>query len=306
MIAVADLHLRKTKPLARTDNYWEAQERKFRFILEHAAASPPLVVAGDFFDVPRPGPFMEQWVITLLREYGVTPIVVPGQHDMPFHSLDRLNDSGLGVLAAADAIHLVINNMVDKTGYFSTMWGSAFGQVPPTLGQWYKNNILIWHHMVIPKGNPNWPGQEADTAQDILVKYPQFSLIITGDNHRTFTVGTGDYDRPGPKRLLVNPGSMMRMKTDQVTHKPCLFRLESDLEEQIFLPIEPNVLDLSHIDESKEKDARVHAFVERLRTDVEFGLEFEVNLREYLSRNQVEPEVEALIWECVGKGGGAK
>src|SRR5512135_2401330 len=107
MIMCSDLHLRTTTPRARTDDYMAAQERKFRFILEQAQKSPPLLVAGDFFHTPRPEEGLLRWTIDLLKEYDVRPVVVPGQHDMPYHSLDKMGEYGLGVLEAAGVIRLV-------------------------------------------------------------------------------------------------------------------------------------------------------------------------------------------------------
>jgi len=54
-----------------------------------------------------------------------------------------------------------------------------------------------------------WPGQSKETgvntAEGLLRKYPNYKLIVSGDNHQPFA-----YHFRG--RWLVNPGSMTRQK----------------------------------------------------------------------------------------------
>jgi len=306
VIFTADWHLRKNPPRSRTDDYWSVQERKLRFILKLAQESPPLLVAGDFFDQPRPGPFLECWTIKLLKEYNIRPIVVPGQHDMPGHSLDQLPDSGLGVLAAAGVIHIVeefSQPVIIPTGT-EIIWGCAYGQNPhPSMNDNQRFNILLWHYMVID--SPLWPGQIADHASTILKKFQQFDLIVTGDNHQTFTVQP---DKPGDKgrfisggtgRCLVNPGSMMRMTAAQVNHCPCVFKWESGELEQVFLPIEKDVLDLTDLERTQEKNGRISAFIESLDNQYEIGLSYNKNLEEHMRVNETNPKVQEIVWRSL-------
>jgi DNA repair exonuclease SbcCD nuclease subunit len=292
MILAADLHLRRTTPRARTDNFFETMGRKFRFILKQAQASPPLLVAGDFFHTPRPGEGLLRWVIDLLREYKVKPIVVPGQHDLPGHSLEQIGESGLGVLAAAGVIQLLTREQFLGPGYH--IEAAAYGVTPRNKKRQEPChlNILLWHHMVINESL--WPGQEADKAPAILRKYPQFDLIVTGDNHTSFTTMNGS-----TKRWLVNPGSMMRMTAAQVNHLPHVFKYENGVVTPITIPIEPDVLDLAELEAVKDKDERISAFVDRLSSQWEAGLSFEKNVEKFFQTNKTDPEVVALVWRCL-------
>ena len=301
MILCADLHLRKTTPRARVDDYWAAQERKFRFTLEQAQTSPPLLVAGDFFHQPRPGEGLLRWVIDLLREYKVVPVVVPGQHDLPGHSLEQIGESGLGVLAAAGVIILLTDPVeVFYTNTDEVVWGTPYGQQPPNnkieIEDFSPPRILLWHHMVIQE--PLWPGQEADRAPAILRKYPQFDIICCGDNHTSFCYKTAPNESPA-NHWLINPGSMMRITAAQVDHRPRIFKYENGLVESILLPIEDNVLDLSELDAVKDKDSRIQAFVERLSMEWEAGLSFEKNIEKFFTENKTDPEVQKMVWRCL-------
>ena len=53
--------------------------------------------------------------------------------------------------------------------------------------------------------------------------------------------------------------------------------------------------------EERERDERVAAFVERLGLERDMGLSFTENLRRFFSQNEVEPEVEQMVWKCVGR-----
>jgi len=291
MILTADLHLRRTAPRARIDDYLATQERKFRFILERARATPPLLVGGDFFHMAKPGEGLLRWVIDLLKEYNVRPIVVPGQHDLPGHSLEQINESGLGVLAAAGVIQLLTQEQFLGPGYF--IEAAAYGVIPRNRKRpepCYLN-ILLWHHMII--NDPLWPGQVADKAPAILRKYPQFDLIVTGDNHQSF------YIMDGGKRFLINPGSMMRMTAAQINHKPTIFKWENNVLTPILIPIEENVLDLSELEANKEKDERIGAFIERISTQWEVELSFQKNMEKFFQENCTDPEVKELVWRVM-------
>ena len=323
MILAADLHLRRTRPRARKDDYHAAMERKFRFTLELAQKSPPLLIAGDFFEVPKPGEAMLRWVIDLLTEYGVFPFVVPGQHDLPGHSLELLHESGLGVLAAAGVVelltdgkpywlpdhHEIANPYVPAkvTPYNIYIHGYPYGTIPDTTVVGLPG-VLLWHHMVI--NQPLWPGQVADKAESILTKYPQFDLIVTGDNHQSFIIAQRCMpdvthfpkdSRDTNFRYLVNPGSMMRSTSAQVDHKPCVYRYEDGSVQAIFLPIEEDVWDMDVVEHDKVKDIRIQACVDKLAGYdlAEMGLSFIDNLNLLLKSQQVGKETERLLWSCV-------
>lgn len=301
MILTADNHIRLSVPRARRDNFAQTMERKLRFILDLARQSPPLIVAGDFLDVARSDQELEQWLIGLLREYRVEIICVPGQHELPDHSLAQYKRSSLAVLEAAGVIWVLTKDrgpIIHANGW--AFWGCAWGEVPDkSMVDRKLRNCLIWHHMVT--ADPLWPTQEIVQPGRLLREYSWYDLIVTGDNHQTVLDATRMGEN-GKVRRLVNPGSMMRQTAAQVDHRPCVFRWDSGYQapEQIFLPIEPDVLDLTQLQEEKARDGRIEAFVERLETPAELGLEFEANLGAYLEANPVRDSVRDLTWRMVG------
>jgi len=323
MILCADLHLRKSCPKARKDNYWEAQEKKFRFILKLAEDETKteyhkesyvadvergiLLVAGDFFNTAKSDPFLEQWVIEILRKSSARIVVVPGQHDLVNHSLELFKESSLAVLNAAGVIELLgipregENYSQVGHGFNGVINGWAYGsKLELIYGNSYPEkdggNILVWHNIVI-KDDPLWTKQIANTGERILRKYPDLQLIVTGDNHQTFVC-------QNKGRYLINPGSMMRLKTSQKDHKPCVFRWDKGNLEQIFLPIEEDVFDDSHITEKEEKESRLDGFITKLNEirpelNENSSVSFKGNLKSFFQVNKDMRDVEEITWRCV-------
>ncbi|MCK9281530.1 MAG: metallophosphoesterase, partial [Melioribacteraceae bacterium] len=81
-IACADLHLRDSIPHARTDDYWKAQEKKFRFLIDTAnEKNCDIYCAGDFFHRAKSSSFLEAWIIEQLQDLkneGLKFHVIPG------------------------------------------------------------------------------------------------------------------------------------------------------------------------------------------------------------------------------------
>lgn len=289
MILAADLHLRDDRPIGRVDDYWAAQEKKFRFILGLAKDyGGELIVAGDFFDKARPSYFLLQWVIRLLQEFNLSLLIVPGQHDLPTHSLHKLPESGVGILQAAGVAEVVraYSYCGHMGGY--DIYGCPFGETPTPPPVF--SCLLAWHCLIIRKGEEIWEGQDAPIAGKILRELKEFDIILTGDNHRRFIETFG-------KRKLINPGSMMRMTIKQMDHRPAVYCVNTD--GFIELPIEERVLDDSHVVEVGERDDRIDSFMRSLQTEYELGVSFTNNLRNFLKINKVRQSVVDLIGESL-------
>lgn len=292
MIFASDLHLRHDVPIARKDDYQLAQRTKFSAILELAKKYPPLIIAGDVFDKPRPPiPFI-RWVMDLLLQYDVAFLCVPGQHDLPSHSLKLLPGSGLGLLEAAGFATILDSNEEDWANNRYVIRGFPFGTQPTKVEDnlFYhdKKLVMVWHHLIIQ--DKLWPTQQAKTARDLLRDLPQYDYILTGDNHRTFIETTR-------KRRLINPGSMMRMAIDQQNHIPVVYNVGEDAF--IPLPIESNVFDLNLSQDIIEREDRIASFLIHLETGYEISADFERNLESFMKHNQVSPNVREIIRSCL-------
>lgn len=281
-ILTGDWHLRETQPIARTDDFWEAQWDKVQQIKElQEKYDCPVWMAGDLFHHWKPSPYLLTETISRLP---ARMNVVAGNHDLPQHNMDLLHKSGLQTLVKAGAVTLLEGTHWGEEPFHGTFL------IPSVT---HDKVIAVWHVMTYVGEKP-WPGCTDLNARQILEKYPQFALILTGHNHKTFV-------KEIDGRLLVNPGSLTRQTTDQINHKPCVFLwyAEDNTVKQVFLKIKPGVISREHLERAEKRDARITAFVERLTGSWKSTVSFEDNLERFRQNNQVRSSVMDIVYKSI-------
>lgn len=297
-VLVSDLHLTDSTPVSRIDNYQAAQIKKLQFLqkLSEENNNCPILCAGDVFDYWKASP----WLCSMAYEYlPENFICIPGQHDLPGHSLQEYERSALGLLEKAKRI-IVLKEGVLELDEDMYVQGIPFGQLSnfhPSQVNGPKRKILMFHELVWPGGPPTWnKNSKTLTSDRVLDDFGQyFDVILTGDNHQNFVKENEEGE------LLVNPGSMMRITADQEDHIPrCyLYYADSGTIEAINFPIEQNVFNLEHLDSRKEKDARIAAYIEHMSKDWEVGLSFRKNLEVFFDKNKTPEKVREIIWQAM-------
>lgn len=278
-IFCSDFHLREDIPLCYIGDYQKEQWDSVDYISKlQEIYDCPVIHAGDLYDNWKPSPNLLRQTILHLPKLFYTCY---GQHDLPQHNLELVNKCGINVLEAANKL---------------TIGGVHWGQKPSNSNytDFLKDKkILVWHVMNYV-GRLPWPGCKDYSANSLLKKYPQYSIILTGDNHKTFTAELNG-------RILVNPGSLMRMDANQVDHKPCVFLwyAEDNSIEQVFLPIEQNVISREHIERKKERDNRIDSFVSKLNNKWIAKLSFEENMENFKKENNIRKSVMDIIYEVM-------
>lgn len=283
-ILTSDWHLRETQPICRTDNFYEeTQWKKVDFISElQKQYNCPVLHAGDLFDHWKPSPWLLSETIKHIPEQFFT---IYGNHDLPQHNMDLKHKSGIHVLDMANKIrtfHLEIK--IDRVKFEFCNWN----ETPCNIGKY-----LIWHVMNY-QGKKPWPDCPFPMASKLLRQYPQYDLIVTGDNHASFVE---EYEG----RLLVNPGSIFRMDADQINHKPrvYLWYAETNTVEPIYLPIEDNIISREHIERTEKRNERIDAFVSKLNNDWEKTVSFEDNLENFKQSHKILPSVMNIIYKSI-------
>ena len=280
-ILTGDWHLREDTPIARTDNFWEAQWKKVDFIseLSHKYDDIPVIHSGDLFNHWKPSPYLISMAYEHLPKNFYT---IYGNHDLPQHNLDLQHKCGIYTLVT--------------TGRIKLLPGTHWLQEPngPSLVfPAQDRRMLVWHVMTY-HGKKLWPGMTDLSATILLRKYPDYDLIVTGHNHQSFSV---EYN----KRLLINPGAITRQTADQKDFKPVvyLYWISENRVRKIYLPIVEGVVTTQHIDKREERDARIDAFISKLDGQWERGLNFEQNLEAFLSTNKVKEETRKIIYKAI-------
>jgi putative phosphoesterase len=282
-ILCGDFHLREDTPVCRTDTFLETQIEKLSFIKElQKEQNCPVVFSGDLFHHWKSSPYLITIALNYLPE---NMWVIAGNHDLPNHSIELLDKSALGTLIHSGAIHC--------------LQGTHWLNFPEKASLVIENKkMLVWHIMTWKDRNPI-PGSSDPSAKQILKKYPQYDIIVTGHNHATFVE---EYEG----RLLVNPGSITRQTADQENHRPCVFLWyeESNTVEQVFLKCSKGVVSRKHIEEREDVDARIATFVDKLNSEWQAGLSFEENLERFRKENKVSKLVMDIIYNAMEKSNG--
>lgn len=296
-IITADIHLRETQPRYRVDDYWQAQENAIKFIekLRHHHACTVLD-AGDVFDASAKSNKLNAWAI---KNFINSMITIPGNHDLLYHNLKNLDRTNLNVLASAGNICILNNAWLKIVKNNIAIYGIPYTTKLPIIEipEEYKNykKILLIHTMVFENSKEYKLNKfiEGFTAKQLLKKYTEFDLIISGHNHKTF-------EREYENRKLINPGSMMIMKADQKDHKPCIFLLYDDFTtEKVYITQEENIIDDSYLVDIKEKDIRIENFVDNIKLDEEITIDFKQNIENHLIKNETKKPIQNIIWENV-------
>ena len=289
-VLAADIHIRPDTPVCRTDDYWAAQEKKIDFILElREQHDCPLLVAGDLGNKSQWPNWLLEWIIDKFKDHEI--ICVPGQHDLPNHRIDFWKKSGIGVLYTSDAIYLHREKETiirEKRFRLTTFPYGIEIENSEYIGSTY-SAVAMAHQMVI-KNKTLWPGQEAPKGHQLLKKFPEYSLILVGDNHHPFVA---EYEG----RKLVNPGSMMRMVADMENHRPrvYLWYAKSNEVVPVYLPIEQGVITREHIEAAEERSNRYDSFMTRVKEDVEIQLSYEDNMGRYFEKFRTELPVKEKV-----------
>jgi DNA repair exonuclease SbcCD nuclease subunit len=299
MILTADWHLRGDVPTARTDRqtYLHSQSAKRDYIFALAIRlGIPILIAGDIGHKPEwPNWLLTSFINVVLANKGLRILAIPGQHDLPEHRLDQWQNSGVGVLAAAGAIEMLVEPFNNVTMNDVQIDTAPFGVKPPEWdGGVEGRNILVCHTLLSDrKDDPNG-GEYADP---FIKRHDMYDLILCGDNHRTFA-------KQYRNTLLLSPGSLMRMSADQMGHRPACFLwyAEGNIVRPMYLPIIEGVVSREHIEVVKAKEERLSAFTERLKGAGEIKLSFEKNAEQGMAKAGVHDGVRRKVNKAIKEG----
>jgi len=295
-LCIGDVHLSEKTPENRTDNYPNTQYEKIIWILGLAVKNKcdALLQPGDLFDNFLVSDRLKRRYIELFSEYKIPIFMVPGQHDLRYHN-SEIENTPVGILDAAKVIHIVSEPI--EIGNVA-IYGAGWEKEVPKIQNKNKFNILITHRMII-NDEKIWFGQKEYTLSNHLLKKSGFDLIVSGDNHTSFLL-----EDKKTNTKLINCGSLMRARADQLNHKPICYIVDSDsnILEKFSIPINDykSVLCVDKVDEEKERNEKLEEYIEELNSDVEIaGLDFKKNMIVFLKENCIESGVSELISECL-------
>ena len=303
LIIAGDLHADLQTPECRCDNYLDALCAKVKWIADLQKKHKCTVVF--------PGDLVNRWLVTsellnpLIEVWprAAPVLAVPGQHDLPQHSTNEQHRCGYETLAR---MKLIVD--LSKGDCFVhkglAIYGLAWGQEP--FEPQHTNSVLIWHKTTWM--NPIKPGDKKNDAERLLKATKGFDLIVTGDNHQTFNVRLNN-------RQLINPGSVMRKRSDQIDFKPCVYLWCKNGDcARLDIPIVKDAVSRAKLEKIKQREERENIFVQSLGqwiilpgdTKATFvpgnseavSLSFNENVQCMLKGKSAE--VKETVLECIG------
>lgn len=286
IMAVGDFHYTEKQPGSRRDSIGDAFFSKLIqiCILTKKLNADVLVQPGDFFDSHRANDLIKAKLIRFLRNNPPLDdgkiLTLYGQHDLRYHRSD-INNTPLNVIDASGLVHILNYEPYEYMGvnFYGASW---FEDIPqPKYKENY--NVLVLHKMIVDE--KIWEGQEDHIFHNLLLKKNRdYNLIISGDNHKTFTAQSGS-------RALINAGSLLRTRIDQEDHHPCVFLIDTDKGtiDQHFLEIKPfkDVIIIEEARRKKEENETLKKYAEALKSDNTItGINYRRNIKEHMENNK--------------------
>lgn len=282
-IFTADWHIRPDKPVCRRDEDWlKAQESHIDFVMSQVDFYEcALVIGGDIFHKPQIPDSLKNMLISKFTDHRVYAIA--GNHCLPYHSWDNVDDSSYGVLLNSGIIR-----RIDFGSY------ADFGR--PVI-QNDSEPILFIHEPIFASAKDCPPGMKAKTADQVLDEYPDAKWILCGDIHKGFHV-----KRQG--RHLIMAGCLNRQASDFLDYEPVIWLIDTDVNtaEKILVPDDVTMVTDEHIQAKNDKEDRIAAFVTLIRESKTISLDFAENVRRtILETPGIEEDTILMINELMGE-----
>lgn len=279
LILTGDWHIRDDAPVARSDDFWSTQIELLKWLKWlQQERDCPIIHSGDLFDHWKPSPMLIAMLIEHIPDQFYT---IYGNHDLPQHNVDLAYKCGINVL--------------EKAGKLKVLSGTHWGQTPKKATLKVGRKKILVYHVMTYLGDCPWPGCDDLSAKKLIKRLTDYSLILTGHNHKTFQVVFKD-------TTLYNPGSIMRQTADQIDFKPSvgLYNATDGSIEKFYIPDSlAGIISRDHLTDKAEKVARYEAFLDKAKLIQKPGHNFKENMALYFSLNKVKESVKKLILESM-------
>jgi len=295
---VSDIHLCHTCPIARSaePDWYEAMGRVLDQVVDKSSVIPsekkgvyynvPIFCAGDFFHKWNSPPELINFAIARMPKM----IGIPGQHDLPYHSLDDVRKSAYWTLVEAGTItHLIGSLRMGDFCIHAFPWGKEIER--PEEHHQDAENIALVHKYVWTKGH-SYPGA---TPQSHATKteLDGYTYGVFGDNHKGFSLGK-----------VYNCGGLIRRKSDERRYKPAIGMLYDDGSlERHYLDTSEDLwtgeFDLDTSDPGR--DGGLTDFLEELSGLDSNSLDFRESVLRYLCDNKVGGRTREILLNALGE-----
>ncbi len=244
MYVAADCHLRRDIPSCRGETKAEWMDKQRKNMKKFFDSDGTCLIAGDIFHKAKPGYETVALFMECVKEATVhKPIVIPGNHDT-LHTVED-EDTGWGVIRE-------LLNVQDEVGKYIKL----------------VHTLTFESEKDVPFGVKHY-----ETPESLVGKYPGFQYIVVGDMHRPFKKVVGNC-------TVVNCGSMTVQSINEAEYDHGYWYLDMKGGAE-FISFEEDIVlaDRSSISIAEERDERVTAFMEKLKTHEGITLDYMENIK---------------------------
>lgn len=285
LIACGDLHLCESAPALRSTepDWFAAQARQLRWLKELGQSyGCPIVIAGDIFDKAVGTSRLVNFAI----DESPKAYAISGNHDQPYHNLEKLSQSSYGNLTRAGILLDIGEVTTFSTDDHKTvaLHGFPFGTDFKPCSKAADIDVAVVHHLI-------WKGESpysriAPEFHFSLVKdqLPGYDFYIFGDNHETILDGN-----------LVNCGTFYRRARGQESFSPVVALLNESGFELRPVPVSEDLFSDRIIEHKSDGGYDFTEFFDSLRKAENLTCDVEQLLKEYFLSHQVEPDVYAAV-----------
>lgn len=304
--AIADVHLSQFAPFSRPSEDWYEQMarplRRVRQIVDENKAHPhdnvPIFCAGDLFD--RYGPPAE--LIGFAMRTLPRMVAVPGNHDLPYHSMEHLHRSAFNVLVQANiitmplpAVTTPVNDHISVTCY-PCGYDSLVSDWRPSGTTLTGFHVALIHEYCWTDGK-SFPGAPGGNHVKRWAKKLRgnYRIAVFGDNHQAFK-----YEEEG--LTIVNCGSLMRRKSDEAAYEPSVWLIWSDASvTRKKLNVKEKVRTPEQVVDKLEKGQGFEEFIHELQAVASETIDFWSVVDELMVRRKVRLEIRQRILKALEK-----
>ena len=249
-LVVSDTHLSTAPPTLHADNpdWFGHISRNFEWLFDRANEfNVPILIAGDVFDKAVNDSKLLSFVISLFNRSPQPIYTVAGNHDLPFHSIDRIEESGYAVLLKAGVIIDCSETQNYRRNGISVQV-HGYHWLKPLHSTIYQNpdavQVALVHRM-ITDGTAGWyPGCEPHAINAVMREFKHFfHYAVFGDNHAPFVSSynqsaqhMGVFAGSDRKIQILNPGSFMRRTRGELELSTRAYVLQSRTAVKLNVP----------------------------------------------------------------------
>jgi len=293
ILLTADWHIRGDAPICRADRDWiESQCVDIKnvhdiFVREEC---DEMWIMGDLFHRAICSTETVNALLNALQLWSREQIyILPGNHDLPYHSYDNIDGSSLGIV-------LKYYKELKSDIYSGTchLYTAPFGLDDPqrdvAILEKMDMNVWVTHRLTFPNNEARPIADCGCIAQDLLDMAPTIPLVLTGDYHHGYL-----YTAPDGRRVCT-PGCLNIQAVDMAGYRPGVFVWDTNTGKitRHELPENASITD-TYIVQSKQKDERLEECVARIRDTEQVSFDFEENLEHAVSTQR--SEVDAVYQE---------